>query len=180
MKQRIKDAITISTLSILSIVSFGCVSAAHRMEPKTQDAPVETPKKSPIKPANERDVYWLAMNIYHEARGESVDGMYAVGIVTMNRLKDEKYPKTIEKVVKQRSQFSWFGRGRSIIASDRESWALCKQIAKDILEGRDSRTYLKVKRKVGHAVFYHANYAKPSWSRHKQFITRIDKHLFYI
>lgn len=146
------------------------------MEPKTQDAPIE----KPTKPANERDIYWLAMNIYHEARGESIDGMYAVGIVTMNRLKDEKYPKTIERVVKQKSQFSWFKSNHSTTASDRESWLLCKHIAKDILEGRDSRTYLKVKKRVRGAIFYHANYVRPGWSHHKQFIARIDKHLFYI
>lgn len=151
---------------------------AHRSEPKIQQS--DTLNKIPTKRASERDVYWLAMNIYHEARGESVEGMYAVGIVTMNRLKDEEYPKTVERVVKQKNQFSWFRKKKSNVADDVESWAQCKQIARDILEGRDSRTYLKVKRRLGNAIFYHANYVRPSWSHRKQFVTRIDNHLFYI
>ena len=37
----------------------------------------------------------LAMNIYHEARNESLSGKIAVILVTMNRVADERFPSSI-------------------------------------------------------------------------------------
>ena len=47
----------------------------------------------------EDQVECLAKNIYHEARGESTAGMFAVGFVTLNRVMDSRYPNTICGVV---------------------------------------------------------------------------------
>jgi spore germination cell wall hydrolase CwlJ-like protein len=62
----------------------------------------------------------LALNIYHEARGEPVSGQCAVGHVVMNRVSDNHYPDSICGVVKQggavkryRCQISWWCDGRS-------------------------------------------------------------------
>ena len=41
----------------------------------------------------------LALNIYHEARGESIEGQIAVSQVVMERVKSPKYPNTICEVV---------------------------------------------------------------------------------
>ena len=46
-------------------------------------------------------VMCLALNLYHEARGESLAGNLAVGFVTMNRVADPRYPDTVCGVVKQ-------------------------------------------------------------------------------
>ena len=37
----------------------------------------------------------------------------------------------------------------------------------------------KVEPKVKGALFYHANYVKPSWSRKKKVKAKIGKHIFY-
>lgn len=52
-------------------------------------------------------VVCLALNIYHEARGESLTGQLAVAQVTLNRISDPRYPDEICEVVYQRRQFAW-------------------------------------------------------------------------
>jgi len=46
-------------------------------------------------------------NLYHESRGESYEGVYAVGRVVLNRYASGKYPKDLCKIVYQPKQFSW-------------------------------------------------------------------------
>lgn len=45
------------------------------------------------------DLYWLSRIISAEARGESVEGMLAVGNVVMNRVNHKNYPDTIKGVI---------------------------------------------------------------------------------
>ena len=45
------------------------------------------------------EIQCLAMNIYHEARNESLAGKVAVVLVTMNRVADDRFPNTICDVV---------------------------------------------------------------------------------
>ena len=53
------------------------------------------------------DIFCLAKNIYHEAAVEGNLGMYAVGQVTLNRMKHKDYPSSVCDVVMQWKQFSW-------------------------------------------------------------------------
>ena len=61
----------------------------------------------------------LALNIYHEARGEGMMGKYAVAHVVMNRVEHERFPDTVCDVITQRRnnrlhqcQLSWYCDGR--------------------------------------------------------------------
>ena len=47
------------------------------------------------------DTVCLALNLYHEARSERTAGMWAVGDVTINRVKSSSFPNTICGVVTQ-------------------------------------------------------------------------------
>lgn len=49
----------------------------------------------------------LTDNVYHEARGEGVDGQFAAALVTLARTLEFGYPKDVCGVVYQRKQFSW-------------------------------------------------------------------------
>lgn len=49
----------------------------------------------------------LAMNIYHEARGEPFEGQLAVAEVVMARMQDSRWPSTSCGVIWQPWQFSW-------------------------------------------------------------------------
>ena len=63
---------------------------------------------------NQPQLYCLAMNIYHEARAESLAGQFAVADVTLNRVKDTRYPGSICDVVMQaKMKESWKTRQHS-------------------------------------------------------------------
>lgn len=55
---------------------------------------------------NQAELECLALNIYHEAKGESIEGKVAVGMVTINRSTDTDFPNTICGVVKEKKKFS--------------------------------------------------------------------------
>ncbi len=126
------------------------------------------PKKS--------DVNWLALNIYHEARGESLEGMMAVGAVTLNRVKSDKFPCTVKDVVKQKHQFSWYWDGQPDEVRDKESWNRCKKVATLLLSNKN----LPIRKKLDGVCYYHAEYVKPAWSRKMDRIIKIGNHIFYI
>ena len=77
----------------VSMLGFiGYITLAH----------AETPSK-----IQDEDLECLALNIYHEARSESLAGQYAVADVTINRVRDRRYPSTICGVVKQAVLSQW-------------------------------------------------------------------------
>jgi len=51
---------------------------------------------------SEKDIECLARNIYFEAAGEPLEGKVAVGVVTLNRTRDPRYPQSICAVVNQK------------------------------------------------------------------------------
>lgn len=50
---------------------------------------------------DQAEVYCMAKNIYYEAKGEDIQGQFAVAHVTLNRTRDQRFPDTICEVVKQ-------------------------------------------------------------------------------
>jgi spore germination cell wall hydrolase CwlJ-like protein len=59
--------------------------------------PVEAPIE--IAPPYEEEVYCLAINVYHEARGEDYLAQLAVADVTMNRVESEKFSNSVCEVI---------------------------------------------------------------------------------
>ena len=141
----------------------------------------------------------LVENIYFESKGESMRGKIAVGVVTLNRLKDPRYPKTICEVVKQgpvreswktrqdptltadqrsynpvrhRCQFSWWCDGYKERIKYDENWIDSVRAAKSALTGKYDDL-------VGEATHYHAVYVTPEWANRLRFIVQIDNHKFY-
>jgi N-acetylmuramoyl-L-alanine amidase len=73
----------------------------------------------------------LSSVIYHEAKGEPLNGQIAVAQVVVNRVNSNgKFPNTVCGVVKQRGQFSWVGKKPMTPAK--------KDLAREILEGKHS------------------------------------------
>ena len=120
-----------------------------------------------------REMECLAGAIYFESRGEPLAGQLAVGQVVVNRAESGKFPADYCGVVYQKAQFS-FVRGGAMPRIDRGSlaWKRASAIARIVHEGLwDSA--------AGDALYFHANYAKPSWSRTKIARATIDTHIFY-
>ena len=63
-------------------------------------------KKKAKKKYSETDLRYMTAIIYCEAQGESYQGKKAVGIVVMNRVRSDKFPNTVKKVIYQSGQFS--------------------------------------------------------------------------
>lgn len=117
----------------------------------------------------------LARNVYFEAGGESFSGKVAVGAVTLNRVDDPRYPKTICGVVKQRSgvcQFSWMCSGARYRTPRGEAWEEARDVANILLN-------VDWFDPTDGALYFHAVYVRPSWSRVKPVSARIGKHIFY-
>ena len=155
-------------------------------EPPVVNVFIETPKeekpksKLSIEPTKERiaykkvDVFCLAKNIYHEARGEPLEGKYAVAQVTLNRMKNPKYPATVCEVVMDDFQFSWANnrKNRWTHPSGAE-WEEAKEISLKVLEkGYRLRGLEK-------ANYYHADYVDPAWKNPKAILAQVGDHIFY-
>jgi N-acetylmuramoyl-L-alanine amidase len=118
-----------------------------------------------------QNITCLARNIYHEARGEPLDGQYAVAEVTMNRKASPFYPKTVCEVVYQREAFSWTGLG-PLEAPGGQAWLRAQKVAEEVYYQRRPATMHGV-------THFHATYVKPDWAQEKQRVARIGAHIFY-
>ena len=116
----------------------------------------------------------MTANIYHEARGESKKGQYAVAHVTMNRVKHEKFPDTVCEVVFQPKQFSWTHTIKDPRPREYQAWKQAQKIALDVIYGN-------VPDNTFGAIYYHADYVDPWWAKADgMFMTRtIGSHIFY-
>jgi spore germination cell wall hydrolase CwlJ-like protein len=128
-----------------------------------------------------QDLTCLALNIYHEARGEPMAGQYAVAEVTMNRVASRRYPDTVCQVVYQKNwdrirrrdvaAFSWT-EFDSIARPEGIAWRRAWQAAEAVY-------YEQQAPRLKGALLYHSRYIKPSWARGKKPVARIGKHIFY-
>ena len=128
----------------------------------------------------------LSLNIYHEARSESKLGQEAVGLVTMNRVYDERYPDTVCDVVYQshvdskgrpkrnQCQFSWYCDGKSDKIHDIVAYNEIEELSASILESYGIERDI-----TDGAVMYHASYVKPYWASSYERTSRVDSHIFY-
>jgi len=134
-----------------------------------------------VRDGQERDLACLALNVYHEARGEPLAGQYAVAEVTLNRRASRIFPRTVCEVVYQKSwdpirgryvgAFSWTELG-PLPAPRGEAWRIARQVAEAVYYGRQPSA-------VRGAIFYHATYIQPDWARERQRVAQIGRHVFY-
>ena len=129
----------------------------------------------------------MALNIYHEAKFQSMLGQIAVGQVVMNRVEDSRFPNNVCDVVKQavtykgtdkpvlhKCQFSWYCNGEKDEPKyDSREWRYAQEYASIVLSGT---IVLDVTEGATH---YHATYVRPAWAKTKTKTTRIDRHIFY-
>lgn len=148
-------------------------TAAVEMPGKNASSLSELVAGMPAAGSLSRELECLAGAIYFESRGEPLAGQLAVGQVIVNRSESGVFPSDYCGVVFQRSQFS-FVRGGTMPRIDRGSaaWKRASAIARIAHEGLwDSQ--------AGDALYFHARYVKPSWSRTKIARATIDSHIFY-
>ena len=115
----------------------------------------------------------IAVAVYHEARGESLEGQMAVAKVIMNRAASGKYPTSWCGVVKQPWQFSFVRNGRfPSVNQGSDAWRKALGV-----------TRLAVANAVPSVstdcLWYHADYVAPKWRNNLQRASKIGTHIFY-
>lgn len=124
------------------------------------------------------EVMCIAMAIYWEARGEPIEGQFAVGQVVMNRVHSPRYPNDACSVVydggevRNECQFSFFCDGRSDQPNDPVSWELSQLIAAAVYRGYSVSN-------VAEATHYHATRVHPDWASTGEVVNQINEHIFY-
>lgn len=69
-------------------------------------------KKEAVINLNDEEILLLSKLVAGEARGESYEGQVAVAAVVINRVKDSRFPDTLEGVIYQKNAFSVVKNGR--------------------------------------------------------------------
>ncbi len=125
----------------------------------------------------EGEITCLAKNIYFESRNQPWVGQVAVAQVTLNRVRDSRFPNTICKVVKQKRsrktcQFSWYCDGLSDKPKNMKKYREIFNTAvyiytsdlPDLTEG---------------ALWYHTTTVQPWWAKSYRRTININDHIFY-
>jgi spore germination cell wall hydrolase CwlJ-like protein len=210
----------VCAIIVLSVLAFQSVSQAETPEVKKEGQPVTA--GAVVKSANEstesvdttqvvdpKELNCLARNIFFEARGEPYEGKVAVGIVTLNRVQDERWPNSVCDVVNQKTTRtvprdvivetkSMFRTVRKLSTIEVKttvcqfSWR-CMHVktpkstdelwidALRIARNLLAGNYIyeDIQQKYHRAFYFHATYVKPVWAKQKEYVGRVGGHHFY-
>jgi len=126
----------------------------------------------------------LTQAIYHEARGESEQGQWAVANVIINRAMSKKFPTTLCGVVFQNAsqgfhhcQFTFACDGKSDFGTETGAWNRASKMASAAF-----REYQQGDRPgviPSTALYYHTTSVNPGWSYKFRRVATIGAHEFY-
>lgn len=133
------------------------------------------------KAINPGELQCLAENIYFEAGNQPELGKVAVGVVTLNRTIDHRFPKSICGVVNQDTssengrmcQFSWWCNPKRVIDVQSKNWKESLKVAKKILDGSIPTFDLG----LHNILYFHSTSVSPKWKLKK--VAQIGDHIFY-
>lgn len=178
------------------------VEQAHSLFERTIDI-----ISSPFPFLTEREIQCLARNIFYESASEPEEGKVAVGVVTLNRTMDPRYPDNVCSVVKQKTTVSqtktvtatkatWYGQ-RQVketrpvkVTVCQFSWH-CIRVSppreddprwiesQQVARELAAGGYEYYRLKYADAKHFHAVYVQPSWRKTNRRIARVGNHIFY-
>ena len=127
----------------------------------------------PARPLSQQELQCLALNVFHEARGESLAGQVGVAHVTLNRVEQQHQGKTtVCSVVFASKQFSWTGKaGKSRIPSGK-AWKEALRIAQHVSLG------LRI-HGLQNVLYFHQRSHRPRWNQRMQLVLIINNHFFW-
>ncbi len=122
----------------------------------------------------------LTEALYFEARGENLEGQFAVAEVILNRRDSKKFPSTVCGVIGQGSksgkkhacQFSYKCDGYAEVYSEKNAHIQVGKVARIMLDG-------KTRELTKGATFYHTGAVSPRWSRKFERTAKVGRHFFY-
>ena len=134
----------------------------------------------------ETQITCLAMNMYHEARGQGNDKRFPNSIcevVYQGPIRESWKTKTDNTIpdedrkyypIRNRCQFSWYCDGKSDTPHDKKNYEKISFLAELIMT--NEIRFLDI---TDGALFYHADYITPGWAKTKQRTIEIEDHIFY-
>jgi spore germination cell wall hydrolase CwlJ-like protein len=118
------------------------------------------------------DLECMAKVVYHEAANQALPGQLAVAQVIINRTRGGGiFPKSVCAVVNQTGQF-FLTRHYRVPPADRARWRTAVAIA-------DLARRERLAQVAPGALFYHAAFAHPAWSRRHERIAQVGDQVFY-
>ena len=162
--------LALPVLALLSIVAFAYSNRSS-----------DRPRRLEVAQQRSAELRCLAENIYYEARGEPLNGQYAVAEVTLNRVRSPHFPKTVCAVV---HDTRWDPQRRRFVAhfswtqmQDRgEPWGPLWQQSMAVATAVLDDAHMPI---VPDALYYHADSVQPYWANPKRSVARIGSHVFY-
>ena len=130
------------------------------------------------KPRQTSEMKCLAEAIYFEARGEALEGQYAVGEVIINRVLSKDFPNSVCGVISEGAnrlnacQFSYNCDGKLETITEKKIYERILKLSQMLLE--PSARFL-----TSGATFYHSKLVSPSWSKKFKKTNEIGNHVFY-
>lgn len=131
-------------------------------------------------PTPEGDEQWrcLAEALYFEARGEAVEGQFAVAEVILNRVDHPRFPNSICGVINQGTgrkfacQFTYTCDGLAEVIHEVGPFESVGKVARAMIDGAPRDL-------TDGATHYHTTAVAPRWAREFHWTTKIGVHKFY-
>lgn len=139
----------------------------------TEDFLAELPE-----PTGEEEWQCLSEALYFEARGESVQGQFAVAEVILNRVSSSAFPDSVCGVVNQgtgrkyQCQFTYTCDGHAEDVHEPQAYTRVGKIARLMLDGAPRVL-------TDGATHYHTRAVSPSWAKSFSRTAQIGVHYFY-
>ncbi len=170
--------------SALAGVSSNELNALVTPEARSTDAAPQTVTYSNAflaeLPPVEGGAQWrcFAEALYFEARGETTEGLFAVGEVILNRVDSNAYPDTLCNVINQGTgrkyacQFTYTCDGLPETINEPRAWKRVGKVAQLLMDGAPRKL-------TNGATHYHTTAVNPSWSRRYPKVAQYGVHVFY-
>lgn len=147
-------------------------TAGATSAPDTSLRPEVRPQHIVQAAREQKEIECLALNVYHESRGENIRGQLAVAWVTMNRVNHDYFPDTVCDVVWDNSQFSWTHDNHSDHPHNKLAWVNSRDVAESVYhEDAEDPT--------DGALFFHTVNTRPVWRHRMDHYVTIENHKFY-
>lgn len=131
-----------------------------------------------------KEIDCLALNAYHEARGEGAKGQLAVSEVVMNRVQegDVTACEVIYEKKGKSCQFSWVCTDAKV--DDPELYDIIRERMRNfyinrLLREEFSEDKVIISDSTSGATFYHSRKVRPYWVTYFTRTAKIGNHLFY-
>lgn len=131
-----------------------------------------------LPPRGDEEWQCLTEALYFEARGEPIEGQYAVAEVILNRVDHANYPDSVCDVIHEGTgeryscQFTYTCDGRPEEMTDARALHRLGHVARIMLDGAPRDL-------TGGATHYHADWVAPSWARIYPRTAEYGIHIFY-